>query len=365
MTQKTIQNPHDKFFKTTFARKDTARSFLQTYLPANIVPELDFSTFEISKDTFVDEEFKDTVSDILYKVGLRSGGQAYIYVLFEHKSYEDRLVALQILKYMNNIWDLQRQQNEDLKLKLKYPIKPILPLLVYHGLQGWQIDTNFMALFDPKDLPDSLKPYLPNFNYFLVDLSQYSDDQIKGEVILQLGLLLLKYIYRGDLKETLTRIFPLFYEVLEKETGLEYIEMVLRYLTDATGKITETELKNILTEVYAEGETIMQTIAQTWLEQGEKIGIIKGEKRGEKKGERKATLEALHQILTIRFEAGLKKFDESLNQLDLKSLKHLNEIALKVNSLADFEKVLTDMPRKKQGKASENKPKPDENETSA
>ncbi len=247
MTQKSIQQPHDKFFRNTFARKDTARSFLQIYLPDDIVQELDFSTFEISKDTFVDEEFKNTASDILYKVGLRSGGQAYIYILFEHKSYEDRLVFLQILKYMNNIWDLQRQQNEDLKLKLKYPIKPVLPLLVYHGPTGWQIDTNFMAVFDPKDLPDSLKPYLPNFNYFLVDLSQYSDDQIKGEVISQLGLLLLKYIYRNDLKEALTRIFPLFAKVLQKETGLEYIETVLRYLTDATGKLTEAELKNILT----------------------------------------------------------------------------------------------------------------------
>ncbi len=84
-----------------------------------------------------------------------------------------------------------------------------------------------------------------------------------------------------------------------------------------------------------------------------------------KVGERKATLEALHQTLTIRFEVGLKKFDKSLKQLELKSLKQLNEIALKVNSLVDFEKALTDMPRKKQDKATNNKSKPDKNKMPA
>ncbi len=102
----TIINPHDHFFKATFARRETALSFLQTYLPAEIVQIFDFSTFEISKDTFVDSEFKDSSSDILYKVGLYSGGQSCIYVLFEHKSYQDRMVAFQILKYMTNVWDL-------------------------------------------------------------------------------------------------------------------------------------------------------------------------------------------------------------------------------------------------------------------
>ncbi len=132
MTQK-YPNPHDRFFKTTFARRETALSFLQTYLPAEIVQVFDFSTFEISKDTFVDSEFKDSYSDILYKVGLHSGGQSCIYILFEHKSYQDKLVAFQMLKYMVNIWDQQRQQNKEQKTKQKYPLKPIFPLLVYHG----------------------------------------------------------------------------------------------------------------------------------------------------------------------------------------------------------------------------------------
>ncbi len=266
-------NPHDRFFKTTFTRRETALSFLQTYLPAELTQAFDFSAFEISKDTFIDSEFKDSYSDILYKVGLHSGGQSCIYILFEHKSYQDKMVAFQILKYMVNIWNLQRQQNK----KQAYPFKPILPLVVYHGPTGWKVDLSFAALFDETDLPDALRPYIPNFNYWLFDLSQYSDEEIKGEVILRLGALLLKYINRGDLLEALVYILPLFHDVVKKETGLEYIETVLRYLTSGTEKVTENELTGILKEVYAEGENIMPTIAQTWLEQGEEKAFPLGE----------------------------------------------------------------------------------------
>ncbi len=164
MSEKTIKNPHDLFFRKTFARRDTALSFLQTYLPAEIAPVFDFSTFEISKDTFVDSILQDRSSDILYKVGLEGGGQSCIYVLFEHKSYQDYMVAFQLLKYMVRIWELQLQQADPQKVKQRHQLKPIFPLVVYHGSTGWQVDLSFAALFDKADLPDVLRPYIPNFN---------------------------------------------------------------------------------------------------------------------------------------------------------------------------------------------------------
>ncbi len=67
------------------------------------------------------------------------------------------------------------------------------------------------------------------------------------------------------------------------------------------------------------------------------------EEKVRQQGERKATLEGLHQILTIRFEVGVENFDEFLKQLDLKSLKQLNEVALTVQTLVEFKNVLADM----------------------
>ena len=83
---------------------------------------------------------------------------------------------------------------------------------------------------------------------------------------------------------------------------------------------------------------IIQELQQEWIE--------KGREEGRKEGERKATLEALHQALAIRFDVVLGEFDERFEQLDSKSLKQLNEVALTVQTLAEFENALADMPPK-------------------
>ena len=83
----------------------------------------------------------------------------------------------------------------------------------------------------------------------------------------------------------------------------------------------------------------MPTIAQQWVEQG----IAIGEKRGLQKGRQAMLLETLYQILIIRFEVVLGDYDERFEMLDLKSLKELSKVALTVQTLAEFEKALTNV----------------------
>ena len=108
--------------------------------------------------------------------------------MFEHKSYPDPLIALQLLRYMVRIWEQSLKQQQSLL--------PIVPLVFYHGPQKWQVALDFVALFD---LPEVMKPYVPNYRYWLYDLSQYSDEQIRGGIILQVSLRLLKYIREDDI----------------------------------------------------------------------------------------------------------------------------------------------------------------------
>jgi len=122
-----LTNPHDKFFKDLFTRQEAAQDFLQHYLPAEVAALLDLSTLEIGKDSFIDLDLQEHFSDLLYKVALHSGQETYIYVLFEHKSYPEPLIAFQLLKYMVRIWEQALKQEEALL--------PVLPLVVYHGRQ--------------------------------------------------------------------------------------------------------------------------------------------------------------------------------------------------------------------------------------
>ena len=76
---------------------------------------------------------------------------------------------------------------------------------------------------------------------------------------------------------------------------------------------------------------IMQELQQEWIE------------KGREEGKREATLKGLHQILIIRFGMALGEFDERFEQLDLKSLEQLNEVALTVQTPIEFEKAVADM----------------------
>ena len=104
-----VSTPHDKLFREIYSHKAEAQSFLDNYLPPDVRELLELDSVEIRKDSFIDDELRAYYSDLLYMVRLR-GEPAYIYVLFEHKSYSERLIHLQLFEYMAKIWRLHLKQ---------------------------------------------------------------------------------------------------------------------------------------------------------------------------------------------------------------------------------------------------------------
>ena len=45
-----------------------------------------------------------------------------VYILFEHKSYADRLTSFQLLRYLVRIWERMLRQGE--------PLAPVIPLVL-------------------------------------------------------------------------------------------------------------------------------------------------------------------------------------------------------------------------------------------
>jgi predicted transposase/invertase (TIGR01784 family) len=70
-----LTNPHDRFFKELFARPETAAEFLSSYLPLKIAGVLDLTALEPVRDSFVDAELQEHLSDLLYRVRLKQGGR--------------------------------------------------------------------------------------------------------------------------------------------------------------------------------------------------------------------------------------------------------------------------------------------------
>jgi len=251
--EKEITNPHDKFFKAVLSKEKHAKEFLKLYLPQNIERLLDFTSLSIVKDSFIEKELREYFSDILYKINI-NGQPSFIYLLFEHKSSPEPLISLQLLRYMVKIWELLLKQGQ-----IHHTLPIIIPLVVYHGASAWNISPKLINLFH---LPDEdLKVYIPDFKYLLYDLSHLSDKEIKGAVTLRVSLLILKYIYRPDLREHFGSIFSLLSKLSDKESGLEYLETLLRYIISATDQITREDLKEAIKNI-PEGGDIMPTIAE-------------------------------------------------------------------------------------------------------
>ena len=293
----TIQNPHDLFFRKSFGRPEIARSYLQEYLPAELRALLDLSQLTLEDSSFIDEIMKKHQTDLLYKTWLKNGRAAYIYFLFEHKSYPDPWVSFQLLRYMLRFWEWQ--------IEAKQPLSPIVPLLIYHGEKKWRISTEFHDSFD---LPEALRPYTPSFHYHLTDFSKMSDETIRGEIELRVTTAVLRAIFDPQLSNELPALLDLAFQLREQQTGLEYIRTILYYLSEATERVSREELEQALLQQGKKGEAAMATIAQEYIREGYEKGIERGMERGQIDTARRIArqLLAYHDVVTVSEMTGLR-----------------------------------------------------------
>ncbi|MGH9844892.1 MAG: Rpn family recombination-promoting nuclease/putative transposase, partial [Blastocatellia bacterium] len=71
--KKLVPNPHDAFFRRTFARPRMASEFLRIYLPARLAAQLDLTSVTLEDTSFVDQELREHYSDLLLRVSLKKG----------------------------------------------------------------------------------------------------------------------------------------------------------------------------------------------------------------------------------------------------------------------------------------------------
>ena len=320
-----VVNPHDRFFRETLSDRKTAVDFITTYLPGNVLNRIDIDQLEICKDSFIDEEFRDYFSDLLYRVGV-FGEKGYLYFLFEHKSFYDRAASLQILEYETKIWrlDLKQAKKGD---PVSLPV--IIPVLLYHGKDKWTDDASFGSLF--KKHPPDLSVFIPNFEFVLVDLSKYDDECIKGAVITRVTLLLFKHIFDPDILEKLPKIISLLNELSESKSGMEYFVKFLRYLFSTLEGVADVgDLKNIFDKSLKQdkGELIM-TLEEQLIKKGMQQGMQQG-------------VHAMIEVgLAQKFgEKGLALIEKIRQIEDLDKLKTIMETILKMDDLSEVEKQL-------------------------
>jgi predicted transposase/invertase (TIGR01784 family) len=266
-----LSNPHDKFFKESFSRKEVARSFVKEYIPEPIRKQLNFNTLTILKDSFIDKELSEHFSDILYRIKL-SGKSCYIYLLFEHKSFIDPWTGFQLLRNMVKIWEQYLKQRKTPRM---FPV--ILPIVIYQGKQKWEFKSSIGHLFEKIE---NTNGYIPEFKSEVFEISHIPDEKIKGEILLRVHFLIQKYSGTPEIFKKLPDILILLLSLSDKRTKTEYLEVLLRYLGATTDIDQIDDLKTVIEKTIENGGNKMPTIAEKWFQDGKTEGKTEGKIEG-------------------------------------------------------------------------------------
>ena len=264
-----LKQPHDKFFRSTFGQIEIASDFLKNYLPQELSEIVDIGTLELQNDTFLNEKLKEEFADLIFRININNK-EGYVYFLFEHKSYKDRMVIFQVLKYMINIWESKIQDEVGKKSEIELPI--ILPLVVYHSEGKWDIKKTLGEMMpNYKDFPDNIKKYIPNFEYLLFDLSEINKQSTKlisETMIIIKALSRTRYASRAEAEEILIEAVELIEKAEEKDQVTYYVSACIRYMLSVRNDISEKEMKQIAEQISVEGGELVMSVAERLRQEG-------------------------------------------------------------------------------------------------
>ncbi|KAA1262449.1 putative transposase [Rubripirellula obstinata] len=308
MCDDNLPGPHNRFFFQTFSQLDRARDLIAGFLPGDVLAEIDLASLRLVSGSYIDDQLRLSQSDLLYEVDQvgDSGSAALVYVLFEHKSVQDRLTPFQMLKYMVRIWETRLRDGESLC--------PVIPMLLYHGENQWKTARTMNDLLRPAG---SLARFTPDFDIEILDLSQQTDESLRERANLKAFLLLLKYIRRGDLAEKLPEILTLFATIGRQPSGLDCLKTVLIYLSSGTDQINRNQLiEAVQNTLQEQGEDLMPTIAQQWKQEGREEGRLAGQVQLLQRllGVPESTLEQLLSKPLARLEQDVQRLQKDLDQ---------------------------------------------------
>lgn len=159
---------HDAIFKQFLSDPAVAKDFFAIHLPEEIRNICDFSSLQLQSASFVDEELRARISDMLYSIQT-TAGQGYIYCVIEHQSRPEKLMPFRLLRYALAAMQQHLSQGHD-------TLPLVVPLLFYHGQRSpYPYTLRWLDGFT--DAIQAEKLY--NSSFPLIDLTVIQDEEIK------------------------------------------------------------------------------------------------------------------------------------------------------------------------------------------
>jgi predicted transposase/invertase (TIGR01784 family) len=313
-------NLHDSMSRLWFSEPEAARLLFSEQLPERLSALFKPGLPKLLPGSFIDDKLVERRTDLLYQAPLKEGGDAYVYVLIEHKSSSDPLTLLQMLGYKHAIWSRPPGS------KAKVPLKPIIPLVVYHGARRWTAPADFHGMF--ARLNDDIRPLIDQFSYVLIDLGRIDDDRLSRDLRQRAYLAALKYNTRPDMrKHGLPRVVRLLADLPNVD-----VQRILRYIVSQHQGVSRSDLDSALLRYAPQRkDEIMNVFIQEIEEQGKAKWMAEGKAEGRAEGKAEFFL----KLLARRFGALSNDIEQRARSADAETLDRWGLKILDAKSIQD------------------------------
>jgi predicted transposase/invertase (TIGR01784 family) len=308
-----LSNIHDSFFKSLFSIKDNLRDLLQGTLPEEILQQMDTKTLEYDPTEYVDQKlapyFRDISCNMLY-------GEARIKIslLYEHKSYPDSNIHLQLLRYILNVWEHQRDNQLDLM--------PVLCIVFYHGRREWNQGE---LLANP---PKEFIPFIPLFDFIMFDTKEMEDHAIINHFkrpSVKIGVWFLKH--SDNLVDHIHNNPALAREIFKDLSKIEKtnIQRIAIYLNNVSGVAPE-KIDQIMKSISPEAKDAFDEFRIKVFNEGIEQGIEQGFEQGIEQGIEKGKEESLKKIALNMILKGYK--DKQISEVTQLSISRIQSLRM-------------------------------------
>ncbi len=319
MSSSIIHQPHDKFFKLSMGEYRVAYEFFSEHLPSTILTKIDLTTLKLENHSFIDENYKSSEADIIYSAKM-ANVTGYLFLLCEHQSTVDQLIAFRLWMYINRLMEMHIKQNPNTALPFIYP------LIIYTGQENWDAPLDFFSLFgEHQTLAREwlLKPF------HLFDIHKANDDEMIKRRWSGLVEFALKYRQAQDFKKFLQTLLPWVHEIEKRgSSGFSLGKNVLKYVLDGTvAKDFDLFAQSVQAHLSTKLGDEMTTMAQELMRRGQEKGIVQGVHQGE--------AAMIIRQLNRRFHQVPESYLSQIQQADAETLLVWGERILEAKTLEE------------------------------
>ncbi len=297
-----MMNIHDSGYKKLFSNRTIFQQLLETFVNQEWVAQLDFNNCESLDKSFISEHYKETESDLIYKIQFHDR-EVYIYILIEFQSTVDPFMALRVLNYITNFYMDFLVNNRGVKR-----LPAVFPIVLYNGEASWTAPVNLSGLIE-RDPP--LGAFSLDFQYFLIAENQYSQEALLTIRNIVSTLFLAESHYDLDLLEV--ELLNLFSSEVDKEAVSLFLNWFRQLALHGRIGSSDYESLDFIYRSEEEVSTMLVTalererrqIFQNGLLEGKQEGLLEGKQEGLLEGKQEGLLEGKQEGLLEGKQEGL------------------------------------------------------------